>query len=181
MHNPILAKRYADALLDLAIEQNKMVELKEDIQIVQTVFKQNEELIELLNSPRISKSQKTTVIETSFKDISKDIVNMILLLVERQRTELIKPMFKVLNDQILEKQGIAYLEVYTTQSLSASQNEAIIEDFKIRINKPTVLLNEIVDPSIIGGLKIRYRNTVYDGSVKNSLNRLRSKIKTASN
>lgn len=181
MHNPILAKRYADALLEIAIDQNKLAELNEEIKVVRTVFTENDELVQLLDHPGISKSQKANVIETSFAAISEYVVHTIMLLVERQRTELIIPMIDVLIEAIANKQGIANLDVYTTKALSESQIENITQNFKKRLNKSTILINEKIDSSIIGGIKIRYNNTVYDGTVRNSLNKLENKIRAASN
>src|SRR5699024_967034 len=172
MHNPILAKRYADALYTLAKEQETLDEVIQDISVVKIVFENNPNLSNVLEHPNISNQDKETIIESAFADVSKDVVHTIRLLVERKRTDLIIPMIDLVKEQFDSQSGLARIDVTTTKSLTESQTKRVIETFKKRLNKTEIILNEIIEPSVIGGIKIRYGNRVYDGTVKNNLNRL---------
>ena len=172
MHNPILAKRYADALYQLAAEQDRLDEVIQDLSVVKIVLKHNPDLIDLLDHPNIHKQEKATIIESAFANISEDVVHTIRLLVERKRTDLMIPMIDMVKEQCDRESGLARIDVTTTKSLTDAQTEQLIETFKKRLNKTDVSLNEIIDPSVLGGIKIRFGNRVYDGTVKNNLNRL---------
>jgi F-type H+-transporting ATPase subunit delta len=76
--------------------------------------------------------------------------------------------------------GIAEATVYSVRALSDAELEKLAQTFAKRLNKNAVKLENKVDPSIIGGVKIRMGNTIYDGSLSAKLKRIERNI-TATN
>jgi len=79
-----------------------------------------------------------------------------------------------------EANGIADATVYSIRALTEAEKEQLSSSFKTQLNKQSVSINNVVDPSLIGGMKIRVGNTIYDGSISNKLNRLKQNIVSAS-
>ena len=69
--------------------------------------------------------------------------------------------------------------VYSVRALSEEECRQLELSFAKRFAKRAIELNNVVDPSLIGGMKIRVGNTIYDGSVSGMLKRIERNIVTA--
>lgn len=172
----VVAKRYADALFQLANEKNIVDKLISELEEVKKVFQDEDKLYEFLNHPRVKKEDKVKLIDDSFKDCDVNIVNLIKLLVERHRIEQVPAIVDGFVELYNEANEVATATVYSVRELSEAEKTEIEESFKKKLNKQSVAINNIVDPSIIGGLKIRVGNTIYDGSISGKLNRMKNRL-----
>ncbi|SRR5690625_2588887 len=177
-----VAKRYAEALFQLGQENNTIDQFEEDLRVVHDVFRNNEQLNTFLKHPRISSVQKEQLIEEVFQSLHKDIVNTLILLMRRERTEItpsiVDHFFQIVNDA----KGIIEAKVFSVRELSEAEKDALSKNFAKRIaeNKQFKITN-IIDPTLIGGLKVQIKNTVYDGSVSGKLKRMERKITATNN
>ncbi len=71
---------------------------------------------------------------------------------------------------------MATATVYSVRELTDVEKTELENSFKKKFNKKSVAIENIVDPSIIGGLKIRVGNTIYDGSISGKLNRIKNRL-----
>lgn len=110
--------------------------------------------------------------------MSNDVVNTLKMLVERHRTAIIPSIIEQLNHLANNAKGIAEATAYSVRPLSEEELDQIGQTFANRLNKNAVKLKNKVDPSILGGIKIRVRNTIYDGSVSGKLKRMERNIGT---
>ena len=63
----LVSNTYGDALFELALEENKIDSLSEEIAVVTNALAENQDLTKLMNHPKISKDEKVTLIEDIFK------------------------------------------------------------------------------------------------------------------
>ncbi len=176
----VVAKRYADALFKLATEKNQAETIQQELTIVQEVFANNPKWATMLNHPRVSKDEKMDMINKAFEKTNQQIVNMIKLLIERNRIESIQAVIGHYDELYNEANGMAHATVYSVRSLTSEEKTQLETSFKKQLNKKSMTIDNVVDPSIIGGMKIKIGNTIYDGSISGKLNRLKNSLVSVS-
>ncbi|KKB36530.1 F0F1 ATP synthase subunit delta [Bacillus thermotolerans] len=179
MSNSVAAKRYALALFELAKEQDQLQLVEEELRIVKSVFQDNKELLPFLQSPKQTIGAKKQLLETAFVGTSKHVVNTMLLLVERHREAEITEVADAYIELANEERGIADAVVTTIRPLTEAEAAQISEQFAKKVGKTSLRIENIVDPSLLGGVKIRIGNRVFDGSLRGKLDRLENQLKAA--
>ncbi|HLQ72667.1 MAG TPA: F0F1 ATP synthase subunit delta [Bacillota bacterium] len=181
MSEAIVAKRYAEALFQIGDEKSTLNELLEQFQIVNDVFAANEQLYPFLEHPRMSADKKKSLLKETFTDLSADVLNTLQLLIDRHRITIIPQLVEHLNTMVNEKNEVAEATVTSVRALSEQELNALEENFKKRFNKQAIKIENKVDPSVIGGLRIRIGNTIYDGSVSGKLKRIERNMTKVNN
>ncbi|MFC0525241.1 F0F1 ATP synthase subunit delta [Pontibacillus salicampi] len=179
MSNEVVGKRYATALFQLGQEHNKLEPFEGELRAIREVFRSNKQLMDFLKHPRIELSKKKQLLQEAFKGFSTEVTHTLNLLMDRHRESVIPTMvdeFIKLNN---EARGIAEAEVYSVRTLSQDEEEAIQSVFTKKLNKDTLRIHNVVDPSILGGLKLKIGNRIYDGSVSGKLERMERKLVSA--
>ena len=176
MSNSIVAQRYAVALFEIAKEKNVLDAMAEEIRVVKEVFSSNEELNAFLKQPKITLQQKQQVLSDALAGISEYITNTIMLMIERHRTDEIAHMAEDFVELCNEDKSVAEATVYTTRPITEAEREAISSVFAAKVGKKTLRIENIVDRDIIGGMKLRIGNRIFDGSVSGKLNRLERQL-----
>ena len=181
MSSVVVAKRYADALFRLGVEQQKLEQFVADFKVVQPVFQNDKKLAKFLTHPKIDNAKKKQLVIEAFQGLDKTVLNTLQLLVDRHRTPIIPTIIDEFISLVNDAKGMADATVYSTRNLSDDEKSQLERSFAVRLGKSAVQLNNIVDPSILGGIKIRVGNTIYDGTVKGKLNRISRSIVSANN
>ena len=176
MSNVVVAKRYADALFRLGVEQQKLEQLTADFKVVQPVFKNDKKLAKFLTHPKIDNAKKKQLVVEGFQGVDPIVLNTLQLLVDRHRISIIPTIIDEFISLVNDAKGMADATVYSTRNLTDDEKSHLARSFAVRLGKSAVQLNNIVDPSILGGIKIRVGNTIYDGTVKAKLNRISRSI-----
>lgn len=179
MSKSIAARRYAEALFQLGGEKDTLEQLGEELQVVQAVFQENEQIYTFLKHPRVKHEQKKQFLDEAFQGLQADVINTIKLLVERHRIEITPTIVDHFNQMVNDAKGIAEAKVYSVRKLSDSEQQALSVSFARRFDKKGMKIDNIVDPTLLGGLKIRIGNTIYDGSVSSKLSRIERNIVSA--
>lgn len=181
MSQSIIAKRYADALFQLGKQKTKLDQFESELHILRDVYRSNNEINSFLKHPRFSIDQKKKFIGDSFQSFSVEIVNTLKLIVERHREDIIVDMIDDYMGMINNAKGIANADVYSVRELSEAEKQRISETFAPKVGKQSLNLTNIVDPSILGGLRLRVGNRIFDGSVSGKLRRIERKLVSANN
>ncbi|MBC5635639.1 F0F1 ATP synthase subunit delta [Ornithinibacillus sp. BX22] len=179
MSEAVVAKRYADALFQLASEKATLNEVLEELRVVRQVFNENSELQTFLAHPRVTNDKKRAFLDEVFKGVSKDVLNTLKLLVERHRLSGISDVVDTYESLVNEASGVAQGKVYSVRELSDAEKTELENSFAKRLNKSVVKLENVVDPHLVGGVKIRMGNTIYDGTISGKLRRIEQNIKLA--
>ncbi|HLR61477.1 MAG TPA: F0F1 ATP synthase subunit delta [Lentibacillus sp.] len=175
----VVASRYAEALFQIGNETGKLEQLVEELHVLESIFVENEKLVPFLEHPRVDNEKKKQFINDVFQGFSDDILNTLYLLIERHRIGNVPDIINHFTRMVNDVKGIAEAKVYTVRELSEGEKEQLENTFAKRFNKQAVQLETIVDPSIIGGLKLRIGNTIYDGTISGKLKRIERSIVTA--
>lgn len=176
MSSPAAARRYAVAIFELASEKGMLEEISNELQVVKETFIQDPAYADFLENPRVTQEKKAASIEATFLSANDMVRSTLLLLLKRRRIDsivLIADQYKKLAD---DQQKRGYAKVYTVKPLNEQEKARISEVFAKRVGKNTIFIENIIDSSLIGGMKIRIGDTIFDGSVRNQLNRLEHQL-----
>ena len=178
MANLRVAKRYAKALIEIAEEAKKLDKITQDMQLIDTMIRSSRELSLFLVSPIIKPEKKKEVLQKIFSDHKVDPLTFkfIMLLVDKNREDVLHDIVKSYQELYDKKMGIVTAEVTTAVEISNSLKEKIEKKIIELTGAKKVKAIYRVDPKIIGGVKIRIADTVYDASIKRKIEILKEKM-----
>lgn len=176
MSKGIVAKRYAVALFEIAKEHNIIGQIENELLDVKEVFTTNKELIDLLNHPKVTNDTKKSIIKGSFASVSQQVINTLLLLVDRHRVDIVIDIVSYYVQKANEARGTEDAIVYSVRPLSETELTSISTSFAKKIGKLSLRLQNVVDKNLIGGVKLRIGNRIYDGSVSGKLERIERQL-----
>lgn len=172
MSRNVVAERYGLALYQLAKEQGQVSKWEEEIRLVRKAVKDNPDLITLLSSPNLTIQQKKDVANEVFNKLSPSIVHTIMLLIDRDRQDLIIDVADSFIANANEDQGVAEATVYSVRALTAAETKTISATFAAKVGRRSLDIENVVDSELLGGIKIRIGNRIFDGSLSGQLDRL---------
>lgn len=171
-----LDRRYALALYQVAERKGKVSEYIEDLKFIYDLIETNEEFHEVVKHPQIStKKKKTTFINIFKGKIDEELLSFLLILIEKDRILFLKEKIDELEKIVLERKNTCRGIVKTTTPLTEKQYSLLLEKLERKYNKK-IILEEVIDPSILGGIYIRVEDKVIDGTVKLRMNEIRQKV-----
>ena len=167
-----LAEKYAMAVFELAEEQNMLDAVKDELAMVDSLFKEQTDLQEFVCNPRVPSVAKRDVLKQVFADkVQPFVLNFLLIVADRKREAVLPAIIKAYNRFLNEKRGIVEVKVTTARPLSDTQAEALSQQLGKKLNS-RVILEKTIDPAIIGGVVVRVGDKLIDGSVGRQLKRL---------
>lgn len=164
-----LDRRYALALYEVGEENNKVDKYICDFEDIVTLIKTNNDIQQIIKHPKMSTSVKKQMFTDIFEGkIDKELLSFLLLLVEKKRIHEVDGILNQLREISLEKNNKIIAEIKTVISLTDDERKALTEKLSKKYNK-TIILKEIIDESIIGGVYVRVGDDVIDGTIKHKL------------
>jgi F-type H+-transporting ATPase subunit delta len=169
-----LAKRYARAFFDIAVEEGKIEDYGRELATFATLIVQNKALQEFLANPIFELKSKKNVIEELLgrTQISGRTANFLRLLVDKQRINFlgeIENAYREFMDKSLKKVRVSVKTPYPlTSELEGALKQRVAE-----MTGKEVEMTVEDDASLIGGLIVRVGDTMYDGSIKTQLGNIR--------
>ncbi|GCD84467.1 F0F1 ATP synthase subunit delta [Parageobacillus thermoglucosidasius] len=176
MNKEIIAKRYAFALFQIAVEKQLLEQMEEEIRAVWQALAENEQFLSLLTYPKLSLEKKKALIKETFASVSTPLQNTLLLLLERHRIDIVPQLAQQFTDLVNEARGVAEATAYSARPLTEEEKRALSDVFAKKIGKTTLRIENIVDPSLIGGVKLRIGNRIYDGSISGKLKQIQRQL-----
>lgn len=173
MNDQNIARRYAKAIYELALESGKLDETGGDLNLAAEALKATPQLLASLDSPSLTRDQKNALVESFIAagHLGETVANALRLLAQRNRFALIPFVsqgFDVLKD---EHDGVVRAALSSACPLSQSQLEAIQSDLGKGLGKK-VIVHATVDPSLLGGVMVDVAGKTLDGTIKGRLNAL---------
>jgi len=167
-------KRYAQAAFELALERNELESWQEGLGKIADLTA-DEELMALLQNPRLPFAAKKTLLQKQLGEINPLAFNLALLLVSKGILRRGGDIYQQYNSLLDFHRGIERAKVTTALPLGDEEGEAISRRLA-EIVKRKVVIDAQVDPSIIGGFIARIGDTLIDGSIHQKLETLRRSL-----
>jgi len=170
------ARRYAKALLQSALELDKLGKVKNDIRFIYETVEDSNDLRVFLKSPIIKSEDKLKALSSIFgKHISKETMDLLRLLSEKRRENLLKDICTGFLQLYNEHQGIIQVDVVSAFELDTKQKK-VLEDELVEKTGKKVEMDVTVNSNLIGGLVVKIGDTVIDGSVKHKIRMLKNQF-----
>ena len=169
----VVATRYAKSLMDLAIENKQLEEVRNDMLLVNSVCSQNNDFVKLLQSPVVKTDKKLLIFQEIFKGkISKITSSFLNLIATKRRENYIYAISKSFDEQYKVYKNIITVKVESAIALDADSKKQILALIKKTVNGEIELV-EKTDSTLIGGFVLTINDSQLDQSVKRKLNDLR--------
>ena len=168
-----VAQRYGKALFELAEEKQQRQTVLNELREVKKILIQQPELIRVLISKRISYQDKEKVLHILTDSASFLVANLLQMLFDYHRIEDLSAVidqYARLNDQY-EKTVRA--QIVTAVALDDVQKEKLTASFAGLVGAKKIVLEEKIDPQIIGGVILKSNNRIYDGSLRLRLEQIK--------
>ncbi len=174
----LVSGTYGDALLQLAIESNRVDEFfPQAVELVE-VLSTNQDLVTLLEQPKIVKSEKVKIIEDIFEGkVAKELIGLMIMLIEKAHYADMKDVFAYFVAAVKEVKKIGVATVTTALEISDAQKSAVEKKLLETTTYETFEMEYVVDASLIGGMTIRIGDRIVDSSVKTKLDQLTRELK----
>jgi F-type H+-transporting ATPase subunit delta len=170
-----VARRFAEAVMGIAVQQGTVDHWLADIRLIGEVFA-NRRLAFVLREPNIPTQRKELVVRDLLTDkVQHDALNLALVLVHDGLTEAAPRLAQEYEQLYDDYRGQAKATVTTAMPLDAEEREKVARDLQ-RVTGKRIIMEERVDPSILGGVVARVGDTLIDGSVRRRLGLLREQI-----
>ena len=175
--NEALARRYASALADVAFERKSADEIKRDLGTFADAFYSSEDLRNFLETPSVSSEQKQSVVTRLAERLGLDpaVRNFIYLIVDHRRTADLREIERAFGAEVNARLGIAEADVTSARELSGGEKKNLTAALERKTGKK-IEARFREDKSLLGGVVVRVGSTVYDGSVREQLARLREQL-----
>ena len=172
----IVASRYAEALFQVGEETDSTDKLYCELKAVVDIVKENKDFSNILRSPLVSKEEKKDLITKVFEGkLSQNMINFLKILADKDRLALLADIEKDFKVLLNEKNNILEGIVITAVPMKEEEVKELQTKLSAKYNKTVVLENE-VDKSVLGGVLVRLWNEEIDGTVKNRLDKMKEQL-----
>lgn len=169
------AIRYAKALLDLAVESNKLDVVEQNMTLLIQTSEETRDLSVFLNSPLIKADKKIAIIHEIFKSFDKITIDFLSLVINNGRDRIILTIAQDFLDLVKIHKGIISVEITSAVELNAKTREILTKQIE-KQHKGKIDLIEKINPDLIGGFLIRMGDYQIDASLSGSINKIKQEL-----
>ena len=169
------ATRYATALLELAIENNKIDSVLGDMNYLLSANAETRDFQTLLKSPIIKADKKIAIFAVVFDQFETITKSFIELVTNNGRENLLVEIAEAFDAQVKKYKGIVPVTIVTATTLNNDTKESILAKIQGLVSG-TLEVSEKIDPSIIGGFVVKMDGRQIDASVSTQLNDLKQRL-----
>jgi F-type H+-transporting ATPase subunit delta len=170
-------RTYAEALADVALAENRPEQVRRELEEFLGMMAESADLRNFLASPAVPNSAKQAVIGKLVERMgaSEALRNFLYLVVDHRRVGLLGAIGQAFGQELNARLGILEARISTARELDAAERQAIEAELARRTGK-RIEASYRVDRNLQGGAVVRIGSTVYDGSVRAALERLRERM-----
>ena len=175
-----MAGRYATALFELARESKAIEQVQSDLKFFDALIADNPDLTRLVRSPVFSAEEQAKALGAVLEKagISGTAANFLRVVASNRRLFAVRDMIRDFNKLVAAHKGEVTAQVTVAEQL----NDARMNEIRAALREVTgkdVKMDVQVDPSIIGGLKVKLGSRMVDASLRTKLNSIRIAMKEA--
>jgi len=165
------ARALADVVFDTRLDANLTLG---ETQSLAALVEGSKELREVWESPAIAAEQKRAVLDAivAREGISRPVRNFVAVLIDHGRIPWIGPIVKQFEQEVLSRMGFAQAEITSARVLTGDERRVLEAEVEKLIGKK-VRGRYAQDPAVLGGAIVRVGSTIYDGSVKGQLEKIK--------
>lgn len=171
-----VASRYAQSLFDVASQQNIVPSVSDDLNAITAALDSDPRFKTFITNPAMNRESKLKLMESVFSDrVTALTMQLFRLLLEKRREGLIGLVAQEFDRFRRAASNTLFAQVVSAKPLADAEQKAIVNKLETS-SKQKVEATFDVDESLLGGVKVHVGNSVMDGTVRGTLNRLRDKL-----
>ena len=174
-----LVQRYAAALADVALAHNAAAGIRGELGDVAGAYRESSDLRNLLSNPAVSGEVKKSLLNklADRMQLGQATRNFLFVLVDHHRVELLPHLLPAYDTEIHARMGIAEALVTSAHELSGQEKQELTAALE-RLTQKKVEAQFAVADSLLGGAVVQIGSTIYDGSVRQPLESLRTTLES---
>lgn len=164
-------------MFELAVEENKVDDLLDEIGQLQKVLQENEDFGRLMTHPKINKDEKIQVVTDVFKGrISDELLGFLTIIISKDRYQEIDGILGYFLTEVKKYKGIGVATVTTAVPLREEQCKKVEQRLLDTTDYKSMEIHYEQDAALIGGMVIRIGDRVVDSSISTKLNELQKDL-----
>ena len=168
---------YGQGLYTLAKEEALEEQILGELAVLETAFAETPEFSKLLASHNIPRQERTAVLEESFRGkVHPYVLNFLKLLTDKDHIRHFSECCKAYREQYNGEKGILEVQVISAVALNEGQKSRLTDKLTALTGKTISLLCR-VDPTVLGGVMLRYEGCQVDGTLQGRLDSLNKNLK----
>ena len=178
MKNSILASRYAKAIFEIALQNDSVDIINQDLGSFVEVLEDNSKLAMIFSHPRLSRDEKYQIVDDFYNVAFENeyVKNFLHLLIKKKREKELSNIFYSWQDFFNRYKEVLPVEVVSASELSSQQVESLRSKILVK-TKREPMFNIEIKPQLLGGMIIKYEDKIIDGSVLKQVQQLTASIK----
>ena len=171
------AVTYAQALYDLAKDEDLGKTILEELCVLKEVFTQNPQYSKLLSAPDVPKQERCGILDEAFRGkVHPYVLNFLKILTEKGYIRQFPQCCDAYRGFYNEDNGILVVKAMSAVALNEEQKQKLIAKLEVTTGKQ-IDLQCSVDPAELGGLRLSYSGKMVDGTVKTRLDSIGKLLK----
>jgi F-type H+-transporting ATPase subunit delta len=172
-----LAERYASALVDVALENKQADQVKQELAAFAGLLSESAELTAFLANPSIARAAKHAAVEQIVERMgaSRTLRNYLFVIVDQRRAGMLLEIEQAFSRLLDARQGITQAAVTSASELTEKERAELGAALD-KLTGKKVQARFTTDSALIGGAVVRIGSTIYDGSVRTQLERMRAQM-----
>jgi len=167
-----IVHNYAMALYE--ISKNPIV--ISQLRIISDIFSRYTSIAAFLGKSTVDEDERLKWIKQNLSDFLPEIRDFIDLLDRKGRMNLIAKIAKEYEAFVYQKNNVERIFVTTATPVKATTLDKVLKQFEKKVQH-SLIMEHTVDPSIIGGIRVKIGSTLYDDSIRRKLRKLTNEIK----
>ena len=164
-----IANRYSEALLHVARDKGSLDAVREDLNTVVESLNSVKEMKDFLMHPVIPMNEKKDMVQSVFSGrIGKDVLNFVLILVEKNKIAWIDTILYCYDSALDESRNILKVDVVSAVEIDTDLKDKLKDKLETKLKK-SVRFDFNIKPDIIGGLILKIKDKTIDGSIASKL------------
>jgi F-type H+-transporting ATPase subunit delta len=168
------ARAFADVVLDAHLNEDRCIA---ELRAIADLLSQSSDLRRVWENPAIPAEQKRRVLDVIVErdGISKQVRNLVAVIIDHRRVHFLERIIEQLERELDARLGFAEAQITSARELAdAEKREFVTQVQKLTGKKVRAQYGQ--DASLLGGAIVRIGSTIYDGSVKGQLEKMKEAI-----
>jgi F-type H+-transporting ATPase subunit delta len=173
-----IASRYARALVEVVVEQKmEPASAVQQVGSIVSAIKESADLRKVWEAPDIPAGQKRRLLDAigAQVELSRAVRNFFAVLIDHQRIPMAEQIARQFEIELDAQYGVAEARITSTRELTDREKREI-EQRVAGLTGKKVRARYAADPELLGGVMVQVGSTIYDGSVRGQLRKLRQEL-----
>ena len=168
------ARAFADVVLGDRLDAKRALA---ELHAIATLLAESSDLPRVWENPAVPADQKRSLLDAIAQrdGISKQVRNLVAVLIDHRRMHFLDPVIKQLEKELDARLGFAEAEIISSRDLGDAEKREVEAQVE-KLTGKKVRARYAQDASLLGGAVVRVGSTIYDGSVKGQLERMKEAI-----